>query len=155
MEGYFWRFTAPPGDGRVYRALRENRADDGTWSTLGLAAHPNGFLRAVEHPEGWADPDRFGALRGAGVRRAADSLHVDLGPDAGLDVAIADGVPWGRRPFGGSSVFQSSRPSTSTGTPGCSAAAPTGPPGVGGEEWSWTAGGSTRRRTGAGGGFPD
>ena len=41
--------SAPPGDGRVLIALcGVNRADDGTWSTLGLASHPDGFLRAIE-----------------------------------------------------------------------------------------------------------
>ncbi len=108
MEGYFWRFTAPRGDGRVLIALcGVNRADDGHWSTLGLGAHPNGFLRAIEHPEGQADPDRLGARAGDAFDGASDRLRVDLGEGAQLDVRVAEPLPWGRRIFGGSSYFQS------------------------------------------------
>ncbi|MFN8150172.1 MAG: tocopherol cyclase family protein [Solirubrobacterales bacterium] len=108
MEGYFWRFTAPRGDGRVLIALCGiNQADDGSWSTLGLAAHPNGFLRAIEHAEGRADRDRLGAFAGAAFAGMEASLRVDLGPDAHLDVDVAQPMPWGRRAFGGSSYFQS------------------------------------------------
>ena len=108
MEGYFWRFTAPRDDGRVLIALcGVNRADDGFWSTLGLGAHPSGFLRAVEHPEGRADPDGLGAFAGSAFNGTPDRLRVDLGEDARLDVRVTSPVPWGRRAFGGSSYFQS------------------------------------------------
>lgn len=107
MEGYFWRFT-DPASGRVLIALNGvNRSADGTWSTLGVAAHPNGFLRTVEHPEGHAATDRLGVTSGIAFRGTTDRLHVDLGPDARIDVGIADLAPWPRRSFGGSSVFQS------------------------------------------------
>ena len=50
MEGYFWRFT-DPASGRVVIALGGvNRAADGMWSILGLAADPNGFLHPAAHP---------------------------------------------------------------------------------------------------------
>ena len=63
MEGYFWRFT-DPASGRVVIALNGvNRGPDGHWATLGLAAHPNGFLRTVAHPEGTASTDRARRLR--------------------------------------------------------------------------------------------
>ena len=108
MEGYFWRFTAPPEDGRSIIALCGiNRADDGNWSTLGLASHPNGFLRAIEHPDGTADPTRLGAYAGSAFRGTAGSLRVDLGEDARLDVEVTDPIPWPAKPFGGSSLFQS------------------------------------------------
>ncbi|MBC9225706.1 hypothetical protein GL325_05170 [Aeromicrobium sp. 636] len=107
MEGYFWRFT-DPATGRVVIALDGvNRAADGTWSTLGLAAHPSGFLRTTVHPEGHADEGRLGVVSGTAFRGSSDRLHVDLGPDARVDVAIHDPVPWPRRSVGGSSVFQS------------------------------------------------
>ncbi|WP_204163926.1 tocopherol cyclase family protein [Nocardioides solisilvae] len=109
MEGYFWRFT-DPATGRVVIALdginREHHGEGGTWSTLGLAAHPHGFLRTVEHPVGHADPDRLGVTSGTAFRGTADTLRVDLGPDARLDVEVRQPVPWPRRSFGGSSVFQ-------------------------------------------------
>jgi hypothetical protein len=106
MEGYFWRFS-DPATGRVLIALNGvNRAAEGHWATLGLAAHPSGFLRTVEHPEGAADPDGLGATAGDAFRGTRDRLLVDLGPDARLDVVVRDQVPWSHRRFGGSSGFQ-------------------------------------------------
>lgn len=106
MEGYFWRFT-DPATGRVLIALNGvNRADDGTWATLGLAAHPHGFLRTVAHPEGSAATDGIGAFAGTAFSGTADRVRVDLGPDARLDVLVRDAVPWPRRSLGGSSIFQ-------------------------------------------------
>jgi hypothetical protein len=108
MEGYFWRFTAPRDDGRVLIALCGiNRADDGYWSTLGLGAHPGGYLRALEHPQGRADPDELGAHAGSAFAGTADRLRVNLGPDSELDVRITAPMPWSRPVFGGSSFFQS------------------------------------------------
>lgn len=107
MEGYFWRFTQPES-GRVVIALCGiNRAPDGNWATLGLAAHPGGFLRTEVHPEGTAHPSRLGALAGTSFSGGADRVQVDLGHDAQLDVRITPTLPWPRRRFGGSSVFQS------------------------------------------------
>ncbi|MFD6858994.1 tocopherol cyclase family protein [Rhodococcus sp. NPDC060090] len=107
MEGYFWRFTQP-GTGRVVIALCGiNRAADGNWATLGLAAHPGGFLRTEAHPDGTAHPSRLGALAGTAFSAGSDRVRMDLGPDAQLDVRVAPTLPWPRRRFGGSSVFQS------------------------------------------------
>lgn len=106
MEGYFWRFT-DPGSGRVLIALNGvNRAADGHWATLGVAAHPHGFLRTVAHPEGHASDARLGAHAGDAFRGTADRLVVDLGADARVDVTVTDPTPWPRRAVGGSSVFQ-------------------------------------------------
>ena len=106
MEGYFWRFT-DPGTGRVVIALNGvNRGPDGHWATLGLAAHPNRFLRTVAHPEGHASVSGLGAFAGDAFAGTPDTLRVDLGPDARVDVRISDQVFWPRRSTGGSSVFQ-------------------------------------------------
>jgi hypothetical protein len=106
MEGYFWRFT-DPGSGRVVIALNGvNRGPDGHWATLGLAAHPNRFLRTVVNPEGEASRTGLGAYAGEAFTGTADSLKVDLGDDARVDVRISDAVRWPRRAMGGSSVFQ-------------------------------------------------
>ncbi len=106
MEGYFWRLT-DDASGRVLIALcGVNRARDGFWSTLGLAAHPGGFLRTVVHPEGRADPRALGARAGSAFAGSAERLRVDLGADARLDVRVSDPVPWPRRSLGGSSIFQ-------------------------------------------------
>src|SRR3546814_14797914 len=78
MEGYFWRFTMPDS-GRVVIALAGiNKADGGSWSTLGLAAHPGGFLRTAEHPNGSADPRILGAYADNAFRRNAVRLQVDF-----------------------------------------------------------------------------
>ncbi|MEO7943744.1 MAG: tocopherol cyclase family protein [Marmoricola sp.] len=108
MEGYFWRFT-DPGTGRVLIALNGvNRSPEGAhWATLGLASHPTGFLRTTVHPVGHACATALGAFAGDAFAGTADGLRVDLGPDAQVDVAISDQVPWPRRSVGGSSVFQS------------------------------------------------
>ncbi len=108
MEGYFWRFT-DPASGRVVIALNGvNRDQDGAhWATLGLAAHPHGFLRTDAHPTAAADPERLGAYAGDAFTGTADRVQVDLGQDARLDAVVTATVPWPRRSFGGSSVFQS------------------------------------------------
>lgn len=106
MEGYFWRFT-DPGSGRVLIALNGvNRDRSGShWSTLGFAAHPGGFLRTTAHPTGHADASRLGAYAGEAFAGTEDRLHVDLGPDARIDVQVREPRPWPRRSLGGSSVF--------------------------------------------------
>ena len=106
MEGYFWRFTDPV-TGRVVIALNGvNRGPGGHWSTLGVAAHPTGFLRTSAHPVGHASPSDLGAFAGEAFTGTRDGLRVDLGPDARLDVRVEDPVGWPRRSLGGSSVFQ-------------------------------------------------
>lgn len=106
MEGYFWRFT-DLATGRVVIALNGvNRAPDGHWSTLGVASHPNGFLRTTAHPEGRAAEDRLGAYAGDAFLGEEDRLLVDLGPDARIDVRVSEPVRWPRSSLGGSSVFQ-------------------------------------------------
>ncbi len=106
MEGYFWRFTQPDS-GRVVIALCGiNRAPDGNWATLGLAAHPadssapRRTRRAPHIRAGWV-------LAGSAFSGGADRVQMDLGRDAQLDVRITPILPWPRRRFGGSSVFQS------------------------------------------------
>lgn len=106
MEGYFWRFT-DPATGRVLIALNGvNRAADGTWSTLGLAAHPHGFLRTSAHHLGSAAKDELGAFAPDAFHGTPDRLRVNLAPDAMLEVEVTNPVPWPRRSLGGSSVFQ-------------------------------------------------
>jgi hypothetical protein len=107
MEGYFWRFTDPTS-GRAVIALNGVNRDTsgGHWATLGLAAHPTGFLRTAAHPEGHASATGLGAEAGAAFHGTADHLRVDLGPDARVDAEVTSPVPWPRRALGGSSVFQ-------------------------------------------------
>lgn len=106
MEGYFWRFC-DPASGQVLVALNGvNRGPDGPWATLGVAAHPSGFLHTTVHPGAWADPDDVGAFAGSAFQGTRDRLAVDL-PGARIDVEVRDPRPWPRASLGGSSVFQS------------------------------------------------
>ncbi len=156
MEGYFWRFTAPRDDGRVLIALcGVNRADDGSWSTLGLGAHPVGLLRAVEHPEGRADPDELGARAGTAFEGSRDHLRVDLGDDAQLDVGVMAPVPWGRRMFGGSSYFQSVPALNQYWHPWLLGGTAQGVANVGGEPWEIDGWQVYAEKNWGRGGFPD
>jgi tocopherol cyclase len=108
MEGYFWRITHVPAGVVVVVLAAVNRDATGdTWGLTALAVHPGGFVRS-------ATVDRVrAARRGIGLRfEASDGravlgtddgrLHVDLAPDARVDVAFADRVGWPtRRAFGG------------------------------------------------------
>lgn len=106
MEGYFWRFS-DPASGRVVIALNGvNHSDDGHWSTLGLAAHPHGFLRTAVHPVGVAATDRLGASAGDAFVGTSGRVRVDLAADAHLDVEVRSPQPWPRKSLGGSSLFQ-------------------------------------------------
>jgi hypothetical protein len=83
-----------------------NRGPEGHWATLGLAAHPHGFLRTVAYPVGSASRTGLGAHAGDAFHGTVDRLQVDLGADGRVDAVVTHPVPWPRRSFGGSSVFQ-------------------------------------------------
>lgn len=155
MEGYYWRFT-DPASGRVLIALcGVNRADDGLWSTLGLGAHPGGFLRAVEYREGRADPVALGASAGRAFNGSAERLEVDLGEDARLEVRIADPVPWPRRSLGGSSIFQAVPALNQYWHPWLLGGSAHGSATVGGEEWEIDGWRSYAEKNWGKGGFPE
>src|SRR4051794_27624470 len=112
MEGYFWRITHVP-TGTVLVVLAGVNRDGGgeTWGTVRLAGHPGGFARSV------AVDEASGGARGIGVwagedgrtalRAGADSLVVDLGPDARVDVRFCEPVGWPRGgAFGGIGAAQ-------------------------------------------------
>lgn len=106
MEGYFWRLTRPDTGDAVIALCGINRSADGPWATVGLAAHPGGFLRTAAHAEASADDNRLGARAGRVFAADDRRLQVDMGPDAQLDVSVRGHVLWPRGRFGGSSVFQ-------------------------------------------------
>ncbi len=107
MEGYFWRFTDPTSGRAVIALNGVNRDATGAhWATLGLGAHPTGFLRTVAHPTAHASTTGLGASAGEAFQGTADRLCVDLGPDARVDVQVEEPVPWPRSVLGASSVFQ-------------------------------------------------
>ena len=101
FEGYYWRFTDAPA-GRVVIVLCGVSHDAaGSWALVALAAHPEGLVRSALVPVARADPHTLGIEAGDVLRGTADALHVDLGPDARLDVALRDARPWPHRAFGG------------------------------------------------------
>ena len=106
-EGYFWKFTQPETGRILTAAVGINQGPDGPWSTVILAAHPSGFVRTAVHPDGFADPRKFGVSAGSLFTGEADRVVADLGPDARIDVRIVDPLPWPKRAFGGASFFQS------------------------------------------------
>lgn len=107
MEGYFWRFTQPDADDprSLIALIGVNRGRHENWATLGLGSWPEPFLRVDAAPDAVADPARIGASA-RGFRGDDRKVHVNLGPDARLDVTISDPVLWPRRRWGGSSIFQ-------------------------------------------------
>ena len=101
FEGYYWRFTDAPA-GRVVIVLCGVSHDAaGSWAVVALAAHPEGLVRSALVPVARADPHSLGIEAEGVLRGSADALHVDLGPDARLDVALHDRRPWPHRAFGG------------------------------------------------------
>jgi Tocopherol cyclase len=108
MEGYFWRITQPATGVVVVVLLAVNRDAAGSrWGLVALATHPGGFVRAATVDRADADPRLLGVrvarADGAVVVEADDErLHVDLGPDARVDAAFTERVPWPARwAFGG------------------------------------------------------
>ncbi|NMN97265.1 tocopherol cyclase family protein [Antrihabitans stalactiti] len=155
MEGYFWRFSQPDSGRSIIALIGVNRSETGMWSTLGLGSHPNGFLRTVVHPEGSADPNALGASAGSAFQGSADRLHVDLGPDAKLDVRISDRVEWPRPAFGGSSVFQSVPALNQYWHPWLLGGRVEGTATVGGDEWNLDGAQVYGEKNWGKGGFPD
>ncbi len=155
MEGYFWRFTQPETGRVVIALIGINRSPTGHWATLGLAAHPNGFLRTVVHPNGFADPDALGATADDAFIAEPDRVRVDLGPDARLDVRITDPAPWPRRRFGGSSIFQSVPALNQYWHPWLLGGRATGTAILGGEQWDLNGSAVYAEKNWGKGGFPD
>jgi len=101
FEGYYWRFTDAAA-GRVVIALCGVCRDAaGAWAVVALAAHPEGVVRSRLVPAAEVDPGGLGVEAGDALRGTADTLRVDVGPDARLDVALRQPVGWPRRAFGG------------------------------------------------------
>jgi hypothetical protein len=101
FEGYYWRFTDAAAGRVVIVLCGVCRDAAGTWAVVALAAHPGGLVRSRHVPVARADPHGLGVEAGDVLRGDANTLRVDLGPDAWLDVALEDPRPWPLRAFGG------------------------------------------------------
>jgi hypothetical protein len=107
MEGYFWRFTDVAA-GRVVTALiGVQQSSRGPWALVGLGAHPGQFWRQDILMDAQARSDGPGARAGTTFFGDDRRVVVDLGAEARLDIGLS-GLEWWprRRPFGGSSWFQ-------------------------------------------------
>jgi hypothetical protein len=106
MEGWFWRITAPASGAVVIALAAVNRdAARRTWGTVGLAAHPGGFSRAVVEERAFADAR--GAVRiGAAFSAGPEHVRLDLGDETRLDVELQAPGRWPRRAFGGLGAAQ-------------------------------------------------
>ncbi len=100
FEGYYWRIVHPANGVVVIALSAVCRGPHGPWGMSTLAAHPGGFARTLVTRTATADPRRFGVRAERVLRGDAASLAVDMGPDARLEIALRDGVPWPARAFG-------------------------------------------------------
>jgi hypothetical protein len=89
VEGHYWNLTDVRAGRTVIAFAGINASAEGHWANLGLAAS-NGFIRTLDFPTASADPERFGVRAGTAFRADEGHLHVDLGPDARLDLRIDD-----------------------------------------------------------------
>ncbi|WP_427385460.1 tocopherol cyclase family protein [Janibacter sp. G56] len=107
MEGYFWRFT---GGGRtVIVLIGVNQGPKGAWATVGVASsaddtHRGGLVTAALDGA-WADSGGLGAGSGNAFIGTDRQVVVRM-PGVDVDVRLDNLVRWPRRPFGGSSWFQ-------------------------------------------------
>ena len=105
MEGYFWRVT-DVASGRVVVVLcGVNRHPEGDWATVAIATEPGGFVRSAVLPMACSRPDSYLVTAGEGAFRAtATEVHLDLGEDAVVDLAIDRAVAWPHA-LGGGGIF--------------------------------------------------
>ena len=125
-------------------------ADCDGWGMATLAAHPGGFARTAVEPAR-RSPTRTRSASRSAARCAAtrSGVHVDLGPDARLDVALDDVVRWPRRALGAlGAAHARARASRSTGSRSCSARRVRGRARSAASGSTSTARSPTRRRTG-------
>ena len=106
MEGYFWRITEPRSRRVVIALCGVNRAPDGDWGAVGLAAQPGGFLREEVVKTASASASGLGVDAGPALRASAEELSVDLAPDARLAVRLREPAHWPHRALGGLGAAQ-------------------------------------------------
>jgi hypothetical protein len=102
FEGYYWRLTDAAA-GRVAIVLCGVCRDAaGAWAIVAFASS-DGLVRSRVEPVAVQSPH----LRaGPSLSASTDSLRVDLGPGAQLELRIEEKVEWPRRAFGGTGPAQ-------------------------------------------------
>ena len=93
MVGFLWRVTDVRSSRVILVRCGVHGHPDGDWATVAIAAEPGGFVRSGVLPLADAERDAFVVTAGAGALRAtATEVHIDLGDDASVDVAIGVAV---------------------------------------------------------------
>jgi hypothetical protein len=100
FEGYFWRIVDARAGAVIVALSAVCQGPEGPWGLSTLAAHPGGFSRTVITRTARAGRAAFGVQAEGVLRGDAARLALDMGPDAQLDVALTDAIPWPRRAFG-------------------------------------------------------
>jgi hypothetical protein len=100
FEGYFWRIVDARGGTVVVALSAVCVGPEGPWGMSSLATHPGGFARTVVTRTANADRAAFGVRAEAVLRGDDDRVVVDMGPDARLDVTLADHARWPARRLG-------------------------------------------------------
>ncbi len=110
MEGYYWRITDAASRLVIIALIGVQTDETGRWALIGLGTS-DGFWRQAILPTAETRLDGIGARAkgpGASFFGSDGRVVVDLGPDARLDVRLRALARWpAKRPFGGSSWFQS------------------------------------------------
>jgi hypothetical protein len=106
MEGYYWRVTDPRSGQVVVALCGVNRAPDGDWGSVALAAQPGGYLRESVVPSATASRAGIGVIADTALSASADELGVDLAPDARLSVRLCHPARWPHRSLGGLGAAQ-------------------------------------------------
>jgi hypothetical protein len=105
MEGYFWRIADAHSAIVAFTGISRDGAG-ASWGTIGLAAHPGGFVRTAVVQEAWADPRALAVRVGEHLRADGHGLEVDLGPGARLRARFDEVAGWPRRVLGGVGAAQ-------------------------------------------------
>jgi tocopherol cyclase len=97
MEGWFWRLT-DAASGRAAVALFSiNQHPDGDWSTVAVAAHPGGLVRAAALQDARSDDAPFELHAGTPGKdefsATYDALHVEL-DDVTMDLRFDKPYEW-------------------------------------------------------------
>jgi hypothetical protein len=100
FEGYFWRIVDARSGTVVVALTAVCAGPDGTWGMSSLAVHPGRFARTVVTRSAHADRGAFAVRAEETLRGDAGAVRVDMGPDARLDVTLADQVRWPPRRLG-------------------------------------------------------
>jgi tocopherol cyclase len=106
MEGYYWRLAHPDAGWVIVCLCGVCRGPGGSWATVALAAHPDGFLRHATLEPAAGDRDGFGARAGGAFRGSLDSLRMRMADDAWIEARLRPRVMWPRRVLGGLGLGQ-------------------------------------------------